>query len=405
MEVWKEGMSTALSMDNDYHIWLINLKEKVRSVQIKAAVKVNSELLTFYWELGRDIVNLQKSAKWGDGFLKQLSNDLITEFPEMKGFSKTNLKYIKRWYLFYFSEIEKSQQVVDQLSQTVDIIESNNDQEYKSVINQQVMDTSASEIFRQQVVAQIIQIPWGHNIAIITKCKNIEEAAFYVQRTLQHSWSRSLLVHQIENGLFQREGNAITNFSETLPMPQSNLAQQTLKDPYIFDFMTLSKDYSERELENGLIEHITNFLLELGAGFAYIGKQIPIQVSEREFFLDLLFYHTQLHSYVVVELKTVEFEPEHAGKLNFYIKAIDEQLRKKGDKPTIGILLCKSKDKVVVEYSLSDIHKPMGVSEYHLTQSLPDDLKSSLPSIEEIEAELSEGDNGGGHEDKEAGEK
>ena len=394
-------MTAALSRDDDYHIWLKNLKEKVRLVQIKAAIKVNSELLKFYWELGQDIVDMQKSAKWGDGFLKQLSKDLIVEFPEIKGFSQTNLKYVKRWYLFYSQGIEKSQQVVDQLSQTVDIVESNHNQEKKSALDRQVIDPSALDTFGQQAIAQIIQIPWGHNIVISNKCKNIEEAIFYVQQTLQNNWSRSLLVHQIENGLFQREGKAITNFSETLPTPQSDLAQQTLRDPYIFDFMALSKDYSERELENSHIEHITHFLLELGAGFAYVGKQISLRVSEREFFLDLLFYHTQLHSYVVVELKTVEFEPEHAGKLNFYIKAIDEQIRKEGDKPTIGILLCKSKNKVVVEYSLSDIHKLMGVSEYHLTQSLPDDLKSFLPSIEEIEAELSEGENGG----KEAREK
>jgi predicted nuclease of restriction endonuclease-like (RecB) superfamily len=195
----------------------------------------------------------------------------------------------------------------------------------------------------------------------------------------------------METGLYHREGKAISNFIETLPAPQSDLAQQTLKDPYVFDFMALSAGFNERDLENKLVEHITHFLLELGAGFAYLGKQVPVQVGEREFFIDLLFYHTRLHCYVVVELKTVDFEPEHAGKLNFYIKAVDEQLRQKGDEPTIGILLCKGRDRLVAEYALSDIHKPIGVSEYQLTQSLPENLKSSLPSIEEIEAELAGG--------------
>lgn len=197
-----------------------------------------------------------------------------------------------------------------------------------------------------------------------------------------------MLVHQIESGLYQREGKVISNFSETLPAPQSDLAQQSLKDPYVFDFLTLSKDYNERELEQGLVKHITQFLLELGTGFAYMGKQVAIQVGERDFYLDLLFYHTRLHCHVVIELKVVDFEPEHVGKLNFYIKAVDEQIRQEGDQPTIGILLCKSKDKTVVEYALSDIQKPLGVTEYQLTQSLPDDLKSSLPSIETIEKEF-----------------
>lgn len=216
-----------------------------------------------------------------------------------------------------------------------------------------------------------------------------------MQSTITQNWSRNVLVHQIESGLYQREGKAITNFTNALPAPQSDLASQTLKDPYIFDFLAMTKDYNERELEKGLVEHITHFLLELGAGFAYIGRQVPLQVGQREFFLDLLFYHARLHCYVVIELKTGDFEPEHAGKLNFYIKAVDEQLSKRGDQATIGILLCKHRDKLVAEYALSDIHKPIGVSEYQLTQSLPDNLKYSLPSIEEIETELSREYEGG----------
>lgn len=344
------GMSGLFNIDKNYSAWLKEIKNKVRTVQLKAAVKVNSELLNFYWELGADIVEKQATAKWGDGFLSKLSRDLMAEFPDMKGFSKRNLELMRQWYLFYTKE----------------------------------------NSIAQQAVSQLIQVPWGHNIAIISKCKNIDEALYYVQNTMTYNWSRSVLVHQIESGLYEREGKSITNFKSALPKPQSDLAVQILKDPYVFDFLTMTKDYNELELEKELINHITHFLLELGAGFAYIGRQLPLKVGEREFFIDILFYHTRLHCYVVVELKTTDFEPEHAGKLNFYIKAVDSQYRQEDDQPTIGILLCKSKDKLVAEYALSDIHKPIGVSEYQLTHTLPDDLKPSLPSIEELEKKLSE---------------
>ncbi len=336
----------------DYNNWLKDLKRRICYVQLKAAISVNRELLQFYWELGADIVQKQTNAQWGDGLLRQLSIDLMAEFPEMKGFSLSNIKYVKKWYLFYNKADIKSQQLVGQL-------------------------------------------PWGHNIAIMSKCKDCNEALYYAQQTLQNNWSRAVLVHQIASGLYQREGKAISNFALTLPQPQSDLALQTLKDPYIFDFLTMTKGYNELDLEKALVDHITHFLLELGAGFAYMGRQVPLHVGERDFFIDLLFYHSRLHCHVVIELKTVEFEPEHTGKLNFYIKAIDEQLRKIGDEPTIGILLCKGKDKLVAEYALSDIHKPIGVSEYELTRSLPENLKGSLPSIEEIEWEMSRGEGGG----------
>ena len=240
----------------------------------------------------------------------------------------------------------------------------------------------------QQPVAQLVQIPWGHNLKIIAKCQSQQEALYYVENTLQHGWSRNVLVHQIESGLWQREGKANSNFAQTLPAPQSDLAQQTLKDPYLFDFLSLTKDYNERELEQGLVAHITEFLLELGEGFAYVGKQVHLEVGEEDFYLDLLFYHLKLRCYVVVELKTGDFKPEHTGKLSFYLTAIDKQLKTEQDKPTIGLLLCKNRNKVIAEYALNDINKPIGVSEYPLTQLLPEELKSSLPSIEEIEAEL-----------------
>jgi predicted nuclease of restriction endonuclease-like (RecB) superfamily len=343
-------MNEHIKIDKDYSNWLKDLKKRIRTVQIKAAVRVNSEMLNFYWELGADIVEKQTTSKWGEGFLLKLSQDLMLEFPGIKGFSKRNLELIRQWYLFYKQETA----------------------------------------IAKQAVSQLTQIPWGHNIAIIAKCKNIQEALYYVQNIMAHHWSRSVLVHQIESGLYGREGKAITNFTKTLPKPQSDLAVQTLKDPYVFDFLTMTKDYHELELEKLLVNHIAHFLLELGAGFAYIGRQLPLKVGERDFYIDLLFYHTYLHCYVVVELKTVDFEPEHMGKLNFYIKAVDSQYRREADEPTIGILLCKSKDKLVAEYALSDIHKPIGVSEYQLTQSLPENLRPNLPSVEELERELAE---------------
>lgn len=338
--------------DPNYRHWITELKQQFRQAQLKAVVRVNQELLQFYWHLGSEILEKQQQAQWGSGFLTQLSKDLITEFPEVKGFSKRNLELIRQWRSYW-----------DETA-------------------------TGDSAIAQQLVSQLCQLPWGHNIAIASKSQNHEEALYYVQNTLTHNWSRAVLVHQIESGLWQREGKAISNFEQTLPAVQSDLAQQSLKDPYVFDFLTLTKDYSERDLEQSLIKHITQFLLELGSGFAYMGQQVPITVGERDFYLDLLFYHTRLHCHLVVELKVTDFEPEHAGKLNFYTKAVDEQLRKPGDEPTIGLLLCKSKDRMVVEYALSDISKPIGVSEYQLTKSLPDDLKPSLPSVEEIEAEF-----------------
>lgn len=341
-------ISKPLTQHSDYKQWLQTLKKSFAQAQIKAAVKVNSELLSFYWQLGADIVEKQQSSVWGSGFLKQLSKDLSEEFTDIKGFSYRNLKYIRQWYLFY----------------------------------------NAEPVIGQQLVAQLVQIPWGHNLQIIAKCENQSEALFYLQNTLEHGWSRAVLIHQIESGLYQRQGKAISNFGQTLPAIQSDLAKQTLKDPYVFDFLALTESHNERELEQGLIKHITQFLLELGAGFAYIGQQVPINVGDKDFYLDLLFYHTQLHCYVVIELKATEFQPEYAGKLNFYINAVDAKLKKEHDQPTLGLLLCRTKDKLIAEYALKGINSPIGVSEYQLTQSLPDNLKSSLPSIEEIEQEL-----------------
>jgi predicted nuclease of restriction endonuclease-like (RecB) superfamily len=350
-------VSANLAAPANYRAWLGDLKARFRQVQLKAAVAVNTELLQFYWALGADIVARQAEQSWGSGFLEKLSQDLMQEFPEMKGFSKRNLELIRQWYRYWTSDAA----------------------------------------IAKQAVAQLASIPWGHNLAIISKCHSHTEALYYVQQTQSHGWSRAVLTHQIESGLWQREGKALSNFAQTLPPSQSDLAAQVLKDPYVFDFLSLTPEHTERELERGLIEHITQFLLELGAGFAYMGRQVPLQVGEREFFLDLLFYHARLHCYVVVELKTVDFEPEFAGKLNFYLKAVDEQLRGDHDAPTIGLLLCKSKDRLVAEYALSDIQKPLGLATYTLSHTLPEALRDKLPSIEVLEAELG-GELGGGDE-------
>ena len=380
-------MSSDLVINKDYKVWLADIKLKVRNAQIKAALKVNTELLTLYWELGANIVAKQAAAKWGDGFLLQLSKDLTAEFPDMKGFSERNLKYIRAWYLFYSQEDTIGQQAVAQLadSNQADLkLQQLVGQTQEAEKSQQIAD-----LITKQTVSQITQIPWGHNIVIITKCKNLPEALYYVQNTITHNWSRSVLVHQIESGLYKREGKAVNNFAATLPKPQSDLAKQTLKDPYIFDFLQLTKEYDERDLENGLTQHVSKFLLELGAGFSYLGRQYHLEVAGEDFYIDLLFYHVKLHCYVVIELNTTKFQPEDAGKLNFYLSAVDDILRTPQDQPTIGILICKDKIKTIAEYALRDINKPMGVSEYQLTESLPENLKGSLPSIEEIEAELS----------------
>ncbi len=243
-------------------------------------------------------------------------------------------------------------------------------------------------IQKNEILELITSIPWGHNLVIISKCKNIDEALYYLKNTLEFNWSRSVLTHQIESNLFKREGDAITNFEVTMPKPFSDLARQTLKDPYNFDFLELTKEHTEHDIETGLMDHITKFLLELGVGFAFVGRQFNIEVEGKDFFIDLLFYHLKLRSYIVIELKTIEFEPEHAGKLNFYLKAVDSILRHEQDQPSIGLIICKKKNKIIAEWALSGMSKPIGISEYLITLQIPEIYESSLPSIEEIENEL-----------------
>ena len=378
----------------EYKQWIKSLKQRFKQSQIKAAVKVNTEILDFYWGLGADIVEKQKNTDWGSGFIKQVSADLSKEFPDVTGFSVRNIKFIKQWYLFYNQENTKGKQLVSLLEKSIGKQVASQIKKTKQVVSQledkksqQAVDQIENTI-ATQVVSQITQIPWGHNILIVQKSTDVKEALFYVNKTLEYGWSRAVLTHQIESGLYEREGKAITNFKNTLPKPQSDLANELIKDPYRFDFFSLTKKYTERQLEDALLDHITMFLLELGAGFAFIGRQKLITVGERDFKMDLLFYHTIMHCYVVVELKVVDFEPEFAGKLNFYLTAVDKQIKTDKDEPTIGILICKNKDKTVVEYALNDIYKPMAVSEYYLTNVLPDELKDNLPNVEDLKSEL-----------------
>jgi len=368
-----------MKKDGDYKSWLADLKSRIRQSQIKAAVKVNAELLRLYWDLGQDIVARQMEKTWGSGFFEQLSKDLRSEFPDMQGFSERNLLYVKRFYQFYTQDNTISPQVVDVIPQQL-------------VAELQAVDNKG-DIIRHQVGGElgdhpIFQIPWGHHIQIFSKSKSVKEALFYVQKTIENGWSRAVLMNFMAADLFAAQGKALTNFSRQLPEPQSDLANQILKDPYNFDFLTLTDGYKEKELEDALTTNITKFLLELGQGFAYIGRQVPIQIGETERFIDLLFYHLELRCFVVIELKAGKFEPEYVGKLGLYVVAINHQKRQEGDNPTIGMIICRTKDHVEVQYSLESTSQPIGVSEYQLAKLLPDNLKSSLPSIEEIEEEL-----------------
>ncbi len=350
-------MSKEIIKSDDYKIFITQIKNRIQSSQIKAAISVNQEMLKLYWFIGSEIVKKQETSHWGDGFLKQISVDLKKEFPDMKGFSVRNLELMRKWYRYWIQRDEIAKQVVSQLDH-----------------------------------APIFQIPWGHNILIVRKSNSIKEALFYASKTIENNWSRNVLLNQIDSNLYERQGKSISNFDKHLPAKDSDLAKEILKDPYNFDFLTMHEKYNERELEKALVADITNFLLELGEGFSYVGKQYKLTVDNEDFYIDLLFYHIKLHSYVVIELKTGQFRPEYTGKLNFYVSAVDGILKTEKDNPTIGILICKEKSKTIVEYALKDISKPIGVSEYELTRHLPDEYKNALPTIEQIERELGDGD-------------
>jgi len=377
-------MTNNLPNNTDFKQWLVSLKTRIRQSQIKAAIKVNEELLRLYWDLGHDIVVRQMDAEWGSGFFDQLSKELRAEFPEMKGFSVVNLTYCKRFYQFYTQDNTILYQVGEEILLSSglkpQIADNNND-----IILQQVADEFKTSL--------IFQIPWRHHVEIFTKCKSVKEAIFYVRKTVENGWSRAMLMNFLATDLFQKQGKALNNFDRLLPEMQSDLAKEILKDPYNFDFVTLTEKYRERELEAALSANITKMLLELGKGFAFVGRQVPIMAGNKELFMDMLFYHLKLRCYVVVELKAREFDGAFTGQLGIYVSAVNHQLRTEFDTPTLGLLICKTKDNVMAQYSLESSSQPIGISEYELSQLLPENIKSELPSIEEIEERLKEIEN------------
>jgi predicted nuclease of restriction endonuclease-like (RecB) superfamily len=332
-----------LGLDS-YAQFLADLKSRIQAAHLRASVAVNRELVLLYWQIGRDILDRQQRESWGAKVIDRLAADLKREFPDMRGFSIRNLKYMRR-----FAEIWPEEEFV------------------------------------QQVAAQL---PWFHNCVLLDKVAGLDERIWYARAAIHHGWSRAVLVHQIESALHRRQGKAITNFDRALPSPQSDLAQEVTKDPYNFDFLMLGEEAHERDLERGLLEHLRTFLLELGVGFAFVGSQYPLTVGGEEFRIDLLFYHLRLRCYVVIDLKTVPFQPEFAGKMNFYLSAVNNLLRHPDDQPSIGLILCKTKNQVIAEYALEDYSKPIGIAEYRLAESLPEKLQGSLPTVEELESEL-----------------
>lgn len=336
-----------LALPEDYGDWLTSLKQRIRGARQRALLSENAEQIRLYHGIGRDILERQSRQGWGAKVIDRLSSDLRAAFPEMKGFSSRNLKYMG-----FFAKICPDLQI------------------------------------GQQSAAQL---PWFHIVTLLTKVSDPVEREWYAGETVRQAWPRTTLELHIKNRLYLRQGTAVNNFEQRLPIVHANLATEILKDPYHFDFLGLGDETHERDIENALICHITRFLLELGAGFAFVGRQFRLEVEGDEFFIDLLFYHTRLKCYVVVELKAHAFKPEHAGQLNFYLAAVDAQIKAPDDKPTIGLLLCKTKKRLVAEYALSGMAKPMGVAEYQLVRALPEPLDTCLPTIEEIEAEFSQG--------------
>lgn len=337
---------------------LETLKYRIRTAQTRAVLAANRELVQLYWEIGQHIVTRQQVEGWGTSVIQRLAADLQSEFPGIAGFSARNIWRMRAFYLAFRTE--------------------------------EILSQVATEIEDDTPPAEIADLPWFHNVLLIESVKDYKQRLWYAQMAREYGWSRSILALQIKADLFNRQGKALTNFQATLPPPQSDLAQKVLKDPYIFDFLTIGAETREKDIERQLMGHIRSFLLELGAGFAFLGQQYHLEVAGTDYYLDLLFYHTRLHCYVVIEIKSVEFKPTHAGQINFYLSAVDDLLRTPGDQPTIGLLLCKSKQSIVAEYALRDLGKPIGVADWEtaLVSHLPDTLRANLPSIEEIEAEL-----------------
>lgn len=368
-------------LPSTYLTVLDTLKERIRRAHLQASLSVNAQLLRLYWEIGATILKQQQEEGWGSKVIDRLSSDLRSEFPDMKGLSVRNLKYMRA-----FAEAYPSLPIVQGPPAQL-----NNETATTPIVQPSVAQLGASSIVQPSVArlySLVFNLPWAHNVVLLDRAKDPEIRAFYAQKAIENGWSRDLLVYHIQTGLHRRQGKAITNFELTLPKPHSDLAHETLKNPYVFDFLSISEEMQERDVERELIRHMRKFLLELGKGFAYVGNQYNLNVDGDEYFLDLLFYNYHLHCFVVFELKLGEFKPEYAGKLNFYVNAIDAQLKSTEDKPTIGVLLCKTPNHTVIKYALKGINAPLGVADYKLLQKLPKELKNQMPTVEELEQAL-----------------
>ena len=386
-------MSKLIHMNNEYAEWVKSLSLRFRQSQIKASVKVNSEMLRFYWSLGRDIVENSMDNKYGSGFFNNLSNDLKDSLPGVKGFSPRNLAYMKSFYVLYSPLISQQPQeaggneFLQQVVAKFKTLDSGRDK------LPQVADNSSDSQILQQVVAKlaesIFSIPWGHHTLIINRCMNQpEKALFFTQKTIENGWSRNVLLNFLDTDLYERQGKAITNFTKTWPSPLSDLAQELTRDPYVFDYAQVREKYDEAELKEALMANIQKLLLELGNGFAFMGKEYRMVVGGDELYCDMLFYNTHIHSYIITEVKTQKFEPSFLGQLSGYVSCANHILKREGDNDTIGLLICKSKNEVMARYSLEGFNQPLGISEYELSKVFPKDFKGSLPSIEDIENEL-----------------
>lgn len=352
-------MSQLIKIDEEYAEWIQSVGARFKSMQVKAATKVNQEMLRFYWYLGKDMVEMRAESRWGSKFYDSLSKDLVSAMPDQKSFSPRNLRYMTQFY-----------------------------QMYSKIVPQAVAKLNNDEV-SLQLVDKLCSIPWGHHRYIIDKCKgDTEKALFYVRKTIENNWSRAVLLNWLDTDLYERQGKAITNFDKQLPIAQGDLANELTKDPYNFDFLTMTEGYNEKELKDALTDNIVKFLLELGNGFAFVGREYRLEVGKTEQFVDLLFYNIRLHCYVVIEIKTEKFKPTDIGQVGTYVVAVNHILKTEQENPTIGLIICKEKDEVLAQYAVESAGEPIGISEYELSKVYPADFKSSLPTIEEIEQQL-----------------
>jgi predicted nuclease of restriction endonuclease-like (RecB) superfamily len=367
-----------------YAIIIQTLKQKIRQAQLQAALTLNGQMLSIYWEIGKTIYEQENSEGWGTKVVDSLAHDLKMEFPEMRGFSSRNLRYMRDFAIAYphFTILQTpSAKLENKIMQG-----QNNEIEILQIAPAKLENTLIQG--NEMMQAELAKLSWHHHTTLLDKVKDINERQFYIQQTISNGWSRNVMVHQIEGGLYNRQGKVVSNFEQTIPPDQSELVQQIFKDPYKFDFIYLGKEAKERDLEDALTSQVTKFLIELGQWFAFMGRQHKMLLGEKEYFIDLLFYHTRLKRYIVIDLKMDEFEPEFKGKMEFYLNLADDQLKSKGDEPSIGLILCKTKNGMVAEYALRDSNKPIGIAEYKINENLPEDIKGELPTIEELEIEL-----------------